>query len=228
MSSPGTSASSIIHRTLSWGCAGSYISSVNSWNGITPVTNITVCGERQKEGNSSTLHRLQIRRGSSKRVPFYSSWQPPLCFNALSFEILVQRSVTTISDRLLFCKCNLHNRELGETDCKDVPLEISFVVDSSGSIKSGNFTLGLWFIQNFIDYLNIGQDKVKKENPLTELHSLIFLISEVRVSMLTFSYQVFSEDSFGLDSYYNKTQLKDAISTLNYWKGGTETGKAIK
>ena len=64
-------------------------------------------------------------------------------------------------------------------DCKDVPLEISFVVDSSGSIKSGNFALGLWFIQNFIDYFNIGQDKVKKENPLKELHSLILFISEV-------------------------------------------------
>ncbi|KAK3762189.1 hypothetical protein RRG08_056863 [Elysia crispata] len=75
MSSPGTSASSIIHRTLSWGCAGSYISSVNCLpERITRLTNITVCGERcRKKETSSTLHRLQIRRGSSKRVPFYSS-----------------------------------------------------------------------------------------------------------------------------------------------------------
>ena len=93
--------------------------------------------------------------------------------------------------------------------CKDVPLDISFIVDSSASIWRDNFTLGLWFVQDFVDKFNIGQD-------------------QVRVSMVTYGDKVYSKDAFGFDAYSLKSEMNVAIDSIPYESGlSTETGEAI-
>lgn len=102
-------------------------------------------------------------------------------------------------------------RQTGECpdQCKNVPLEISFVVDSSNSIWRENFTLGLWFVQNFVDKFDIGPD-------------------QVRVSMVTYGDGVYPQHSFGFNAHLDKAELNTAIDTVDHEKGrATDTGIAI-
>ncbi|XP_012936662.1 collagen alpha-1(XXI) chain, partial [Aplysia californica] len=80
-------------------------------------------------------------------------------------------------------------------DCEHLPLEIAFVIDASASIWPQNFTIGLWFVQNFVDKFNIGQDKV-------------------RVSAVTYGDRVYTENAFGFGEYSDKESLDNAIESI--------------
>ncbi|KAK7474358.1 hypothetical protein BaRGS_00034406 [Batillaria attramentaria] len=45
-------------------------------------------------------------------------------------------------------------------ECKAKPMEMAFVVDASASIWPQNFTLGLNFIEDFVGFFDIGEEKV--------------------------------------------------------------------
>ncbi|GFR72938.1 collagen alpha-1(XII) chain [Elysia marginata] len=93
--------------------------------------------------------------------------------------------------------------------CKDVPMEISFIVDSSRSIAEKDFTAALWFVQNFVENFQIGEDKV-------------------RVSMVTYGHRVYSEYAFGFNAHLDKFELEKAITNIPHMNGKTtETGQAI-
>ncbi|XP_046566934.1 collagen alpha-1(XXI) chain-like, partial [Haliotis rubra] len=94
--------------------------------------------------------------------------------------------------------------------CKQKPLDLAFVIDSSFSISPEDFTLGMWFVEDFIDIFEVG--------PLA-----------VRASVVTFGDRVYEEDAFGFNSYTDKRSLKKAISIIPF-KGGqaTETGAGIQ
>ncbi|GFR72808.1 collagen alpha-3(VI) chain, partial [Elysia marginata] len=93
--------------------------------------------------------------------------------------------------------------------CQDMPMEISFIVDSSRSIWIYNFTEALWFVQDFVDKFHIGQN-------------------QVRVSMVTYGERVYSEYAFGFDAHLDKLELDKAIDNITHMNGETtETGQAI-
>lgn len=94
-------------------------------------------------------------------------------------------------------------------DCENKPLDISFIVDASASISRGNFTEGLWFIQNFVDEFDIGPE-------------------QVRISMVTFGDRVYEEDAFDFADHTDKVSLNHAITSVPHRGGSsTETGMAI-
>lgn len=88
-------------------------------------------------------------------------------------------------------------------------MDIAFVVDSSASIWAENFTLGLNFIEDFVNLFDISP-------------------SAVRVSLVTYGEIVYEEDAFGFDTYSNNHDLMAAIARIPYRAGiMTNTGGGI-
>ncbi|XP_041349212.1 collagen alpha-6(VI) chain-like [Gigantopelta aegis] len=94
--------------------------------------------------------------------------------------------------------------------CRQAPVELDFVIDSSSSIWSVNFTIGLAFIRDFIDDMDIAQDKI-------------------RIGAVTYAEKVYEEDSVALDQLSDKSAVLEAVTSLRYRAGWyTETGMAIR
>ncbi|CAC5396123.1 COL6A [Mytilus coruscus] len=85
--------------------------------------------------------------------------------------------------------------------------DLVFLVDNSGSVGSTNFQTTLKFMSDIVDGLDIGKDKFQ-------------------VGVVTFHTPVKAE--FNLDKYQSKKDIKNAIMSIKYEGGGTNTGAAIK
>lgn len=86
-------------------------------------------------------------------------------------------------------------------------LELVFVVDSSNSLSSDDFTRAKFFMENVVDAFNIASDKT-------------------RVSVITYSNTPTVE--FYLNSYTVKSTLKNAIQNLPFRTGSTNTASALQ
>jgi hypothetical protein len=87
--------------------------------------------------------------------------------------------------------------------------DIVFVLDGSGSVNfanSTNFQTMLEFVNNFIDYFEIGADAV-------------------RIGVLKFSSNVTNE--IFLNDHYDKGELAEAVSKIDYIDGSTHTNDSI-
>ncbi|XP_027004951.2 collagen alpha-6(VI) chain-like [Tachysurus fulvidraco] len=91
--------------------------------------------------------------------------------------------------------------------CKASLADIVFLVDSSGSIGDADFLKVKKFLHTFIVDLAINPNKV-------------------RVGLAQFSNEPHPE--FLLGKYADKNDLLEKVDKLNYLKGGTETGKALR
>lgn len=92
-------------------------------------------------------------------------------------------------------------------DCTPKPTDIVFVLDESGSVGEENFKLQNEFVAKFVEGFDIGKTKTQ-------------------VAVLTFSSTI--EVEFYLNSYYDKTQILQAIRQINYTHPGlTMTHKAL-
>lgn len=91
-------------------------------------------------------------------------------------------------------------------DC-NAQADIVFLLDSSGSVGSTDFQKMLKFVEGVADKFNIGPN-------------------DIQIGVDTFQSSVKSE--FNLNKYLDKTALKNAISSIVYHTGGTNTGPAIK
>nr|KAG5690092.1 hypothetical protein BaRGS_016400 [Batillaria attramentaria] len=95
---------------------------------------------------------------------------------------------------------NLRDESPCSKKCKAKPMEMAFVVDASASIWPQNFTLGLNFIEDFVGFFDIGEEKV-------------------RVSLVTYGEVVYTQDAFNFGDYTNKGQLLKAITEIPYRSG---------
>ena len=87
-------------------------------------------------------------------------------------------------------------------------MDLIFVLDSSGSIGSGNYQRVRDFVKNFISSgITIGQDK-----------------DQVGVIIFSNDAQVV----FNLSTYQNQAQMLSAISSIPYIGGGTNTAAALR
>lgn len=103
--------------------------------------------------------------------------------------------------------------ELGGSDlsllstvCKDVPGDLIFLIDSSGSIYPEDYQKMKDFMKSLVQKSNIGKD-------------------QVHVGVLQYSTE--QKLVFPLIQYYTKDQLSKAIDDMQQIGGGTHTGKAI-
>ncbi|XP_067664246.1 cartilage matrix protein-like [Haliotis asinina] len=97
-----------------------------------------------------------------------------------------------------------------ESACRQKPMDVTFVIDASSSIWPENFTMGLWFVEDFVDIFQIQPDMV-------------------RVAAVSYGDRVYTEDAFGFDKYTSNVDLKKAITNIPYRAGpATETGAGIR
>ncbi|KAM9851920.1 collagen alpha-6(VI) chain-like [Aulostomus maculatus] len=91
--------------------------------------------------------------------------------------------------------------------CKEVPGDIIFLIDSSGSIYPQDYEKMKDFVKSIISKSNIGQN-------------------EVHVGVIQFS--TVQQLLFPLNRYYTKDDMLKAIDSMQQVGGGTLTGEAIR
>ena len=84
--------------------------------------------------------------------------------------------------------------------------DVMFLVDASGSVGEDNFVKMKRFMQDVINYFDIGT-------------------KFTRVGVITFS--TYARLEFGLGTYNSSTDLLDAVDQITYSQGGTDTGKSM-
>jgi len=96
--------------------------------------------------------------------------------------------------------------------CKDSPIELGIVLDSSRSILKDDYETGIKFLQHFLGEFDIGRGE-----------------NQVRVSIIPFGDDIYKQDSFNLDSFKTKQEVIDAVGRLPHRNGGyTSTGEGIE
>lgn len=92
------------------------------------------------------------------------------------------------------------------TVCKDIPGDLIFLIDSSGSIYPEDYNKMKDFMKSLVQRSNIGKD-------------------QVHIGVL--QYSTVQKLEFRLIQYYSKEQLTTAIDAMQQIGGGTHTGEAI-
>nr|WNX29086.1 VWACP-3 [Colubraria reticulata] len=96
-----------------------------------------------------------------------------------------------------------------EEHCKQAPLELGLIIDSSVSINPTDYKKGLTFLAEYLDNYVISQDAV-------------------RVAAVTFGEGVYTQDGFNLTQYTSKEPLIQKVKTLPFRHGrSTDTGYAL-
>ncbi|KAG7466039.1 hypothetical protein MATL_G00160590 [Megalops atlanticus] len=93
------------------------------------------------------------------------------------------------------------------THCKSRPLDLVFIIDSSRSVRPGEFEKVKTFLSDMVDTLEIGQDATRV--------AVVNYASTVKIEFL-------------LKTYFSKVDLKQALSRIEPLSSGTMTGLAIK
>ncbi|KAJ7408453.1 WD repeat-containing protein 35 [Willisornis vidua] len=94
-----------------------------------------------------------------------------------------------------------------DTACKNRPLDLVFIVDSSRSVRPEEFEKVKIFLSEMIDTLDVGE-------------------RTTRVAVMNYASTVKVE--FPLRTYFDKASLKEAVSRIEPLSAGTMTGLAIQ
>ncbi|CAF89812.1 unnamed protein product [Tetraodon nigroviridis] len=131
------------------------------------------------------------------------SGEPQRTFYVNNFDALKPIKDDIITD---ICSTDGSDLSLLSTVCKDVPGDLIFLIDSSGSIYPEDYQKMKDFMKSLVQKSNIGKD-------------------QVHVGVLQYSTE--QKLVFPLIQYYTKDQLSKAIDDMQQIGGGTHTGEAI-
>ncbi|KAJ8290227.1 hypothetical protein GJAV_G00010250 [Gymnothorax javanicus] len=95
----------------------------------------------------------------------------------------------------------------GSDQCKSRPLDLVFIIDSSRSVRPGEFEKVKVFLSDLVDTLDIGPDGT-------------------RVAVVNYASTVKIE--FQLKTYMTSIELKRALARIEPLSSGTMTGQAIR
>ncbi|XP_057689800.1 collagen alpha-6(VI) chain isoform X1 [Corythoichthys intestinalis] len=109
-------------------------------------------------------------------------------------------------DALIPIKNNIVTDICRKEVCKDVPGDVLFLIDSSGSINQADYGKMKDFMKSVIGKSNIGRD-------------------DVRVGVM--QYSTIQKMVFPLDRHFNKDEMLRAVDGMRQIGGGTHTGEAI-
>ncbi|KAM9708141.1 uncharacterized protein ACNS7B_000560 isoform 2-T2 [Menidia menidia] len=93
------------------------------------------------------------------------------------------------------------------SNCRNKPIDLVFIIDSSRSVRPAEFEKAKEFLQDTVDSLAIGSDATRV--------GLVNYASTVQIEFL-------------LNTYVDKSSLKQALSRVEPLASGTMTGMAIK
>uniref|UniRef100_A0A3Q3J2G6 Collagen alpha-1(XXVIII) chain n=1 Tax=Monopterus albus TaxID=43700 RepID=A0A3Q3J2G6_MONAL len=113
--------------------------------------------------------------------------------------LTVKMLYTIVKNMCLFSGCGIK--------CKDRPMELVFVIDSSESVGPENFEIIKDFVTRLVDRTTVGHNAT-------------------RIGLVLYSLDVHLE--FNLARYMNKQDVKEAIRKMLYVGEGTYTGTAIR
>uniref|UniRef100_A0A8D2LW29 VWFA domain-containing protein n=1 Tax=Varanus komodoensis TaxID=61221 RepID=A0A8D2LW29_VARKO len=116
----------------------------------------------------------------------------------LALTILQCRCQASLS-REAFSRCGIK--------CKEIPMELVFVIDSSESVGPENFEIIKDFVTALVDRVTVGRNAT-------------------RIGLVLYSLEVRLE--FGLNRYATQQDVKQAIRKMLYMGEGTYTGTAIR
>uniref|UniRef100_A0A8C6YKR3 VWFA domain-containing protein n=1 Tax=Nothoprocta perdicaria TaxID=30464 RepID=A0A8C6YKR3_NOTPE len=91
--------------------------------------------------------------------------------------------------------------------CKEIPMELVFVIDSSESVGPENFEIIKDFVTTLVDRVTVGRNAT-------------------RIGLVLYSLEVRLE--FGLNKYTTQQDVKQAIRKMQYMGEGTYTATAIR
>ncbi|XP_010738993.1 matrilin-3a isoform X2 [Larimichthys crocea] len=94
-----------------------------------------------------------------------------------------------------------------ESQCRSRPLDLVFIIDSSRSVRPGEFEKVKIFLADMVDTLDVGADATRV--------AVVNYASTVKIEFL-------------LKHHFNKPDMKKAISRIEPLAAGTMTGLAIK
>ncbi|XP_036980920.1 matrilin-3-like isoform X12 [Acanthopagrus latus] len=93
------------------------------------------------------------------------------------------------------------------SNCRNRPIDLVFIIDSSRSVRPAEFEKAKEFLQDTVDSLEIGSDATRV--------GLVNYASTVQIEFL-------------LKTYFDKSALKQALARIEPLASGTMTGMAIK
>ncbi|XP_022606453.1 matrilin-3 [Seriola dumerili] len=93
------------------------------------------------------------------------------------------------------------------SNCRNRPIDLVFIIDSSRSVRPAEFEKAKEFLQDMVDSLEIGSDATRV--------GLVNYASTVQIEFL-------------LKTYFDKSSLKQALARVEPLASGTMTGMAIK
>ncbi|XP_018550479.1 matrilin-3a [Lates calcarifer] len=94
-----------------------------------------------------------------------------------------------------------------ESQCRSRPLDLVFIIDSSRSVRPGEFEKVKIFLADMVDTLDVGSEATRV--------AVVNYASTVKIEFL-------------LKDHFNKPDMKKAISRIEPLAAGTMTGLAIK
>ncbi|KAK3083442.1 hypothetical protein FSP39_022857 [Pinctada imbricata] len=121
------------------------------------------------------------------------------CTNPWIYLVFSERALDTIQ-RWFSCE------EIVKRHCGFSPVDVVFVLDSSGSVNRTNFEKELRFVSKFANEFDIGP-------------------KNVQIGVVTFSSTI--RNKINLDQFSNKSDLVAAIQKIDYQPGTTHTGDAL-
>ncbi|XP_029973369.1 matrilin-3-like [Salarias fasciatus] len=101
----------------------------------------------------------------------------------------------------------IRNSTATTSNCKNRPIDLVFIIDSSRSVRPAEFEKAKEFLQDTVDSLAIGSDATRV--------GLVNYASTVKIEFL-------------LKTYVDKSSLKEALARVEPLASGTMTGLAIK
>ncbi|KAJ3613839.1 hypothetical protein NHX12_020084 [Muraenolepis orangiensis] len=99
------------------------------------------------------------------------------------------------------------NLPAARSNCRNRPIDLVFIIDSSRSVRPVEFEKAKEFLQDMVDNLEIGS-------------------GATRVGLVNYASRV--QLDFKLKTYFDKTSLKQALARIEPLSSGTMTGLAIK
>ncbi|KAG7274209.1 hypothetical protein CRUP_007646 [Coryphaenoides rupestris] len=139
------------------------------------------------------IYAIGVKRANKKELKEISG-SPEKTFFVNNFDAL-----KTIKDDIITDICSADA-------CKDIPGDLLFLIDSSGSIRQEDYQKMKDFIKSMIGKSQVGQDMV-------------------HVGVIQFSTTLTLE--FPLNSFFDRSKMWKAIDNMQQLGGGTNTGQAL-
>ncbi|XP_025756970.1 matrilin-3 isoform X3 [Oreochromis niloticus] len=165
---------------------------------------------QQLQADDFTVRGVQERRKARADAGTYSTSQPlqksPKLLSPLQDKAAPLGSWKPAGDPRV-SSSSMRTNAATRTNCRNRPIDLVFIIDSSRSVRPAEFEKAKEFLVDMVDSLAIGSDATRV--------GLVNYASTVQIEFL-------------LNTYSDKSHVKQALARVEPLASGTMTGMAIK